>query len=181
MARRRPFRRTDRLQSQIHQILALAVQRETHEPALQAVVLTGVEVTSDISLARVFYYPMGADAAAVAAALERARGFLRRRVGDEIRARITPDLRFIVDTSVDRGRRIEEILGGLTIAPADPEEDEGDEDDDELAAYEDEDALDDEDEDALDDEDEDALDDEDEEGLGSAADAPEGDDDEEER
>jgi len=132
VARRRPFRRTDRLQSQIHQTLALAVQRETHEAELQAVVITGVEVTSDLSLARVFYYPMGGDPAAIAAALERAKGFLRRRVGDVIRARITPELRFLLDKSIDHGRRIEEILGGLTIAPPDPEDESDDLDEDDL-------------------------------------------------
>ena len=122
MPKKRPFRRTDRLASQIQQVLAVAVQRETHEVDLPGVVITSVDVTSDLYLARVYYYVMTGDPKAIAAALERARGFLRRRVGEEIRSRVTPDLRFIVDTSIDHGRRIEEILRGLTIAPADPPE-----------------------------------------------------------
>lgn len=119
MPRKRPFKRTDRLASQIQQTLALALQRESHEEVLRAVVVTGVEVTRDLSLARVFYYVMGGDPDAVAAGLERARGFLRRRVGEEVRARITPELRFALDTSIDHGRRVEEILRDLNLAPVD--------------------------------------------------------------
>lgn len=128
MPRKRPFKRTDRLASQIQQTLALALQRESHEEVLRSVVITGVEVTRDLSLARVFYYIMGGDAEAVAAGLERARGFLRRRVGEEVRARITPELRFAVDASIDHGRRVEEILRDLDLPPVEAggDEDDGD-------------------------------------------------------
>lgn len=134
MPRKRPFRRTDRLSRQIQQVLAVAVQRETREDALHGVVVTGVDVTKDLSLARVYYYLMTGDPDAVAKALERARGFLRRRVGEQIRARATPELRFIVDASIEHGRRIEEILSGLDIPPAAADEDEAD---DALEGYED--------------------------------------------
>jgi|GEM_PF-293607 len=139
MPRKRPFRRTDRLASQIQQVLAVAVQRETREDVLHNVVITGVDVTSDLSLARVFYYLMAGEQPAVEQALDRARGFLRRRVGEQIRARTTPELRFVLDKSVEHGRRIEEILSNLDIPPAPPEDldiDDSDEDDD-LTGYED--------------------------------------------
>lgn len=140
MPRKRPFRRTDRLASQIQQVLAVAVQRESRMDDLHGVVITGVDVTSDLSLARVFYYLMSGDPELVAAALERARGFLRRRVGEEIRARVTPELRFILDKSIDHGRRIEEILRDLDIPPAEPEDadsdsDQGDDEEFDAAAY----------------------------------------------
>ncbi|PKN57808.1 MAG: ribosome-binding factor A [Deltaproteobacteria bacterium HGW-Deltaproteobacteria-14] len=140
MARKRPFRRTDRLASQIQQVLAVAVQRESRMDDLHGVVITGVDVTSDLSLARVHYYLMSGDPEAVAAALEKARGFLRRRVGEEIRARVTPELRFLVDKSIDHGRRIEEILRDLDIPPAEDEDEadvsaEGDDEEFDAAAY----------------------------------------------
>ncbi|PIE65716.1 MAG: ribosome-binding factor A [Deltaproteobacteria bacterium] len=125
MANRRPFRRTERLQNQIRQVLAVAVQRETREDLLHQVMITGVDVTRDLSLARVFYYPMGGEPEAISAAFDRANGFLRRRVGEEIRARVTPELRFIFDASIDRGRRIEDILAGLDVAPEEAGDDEG--------------------------------------------------------
>lgn len=132
MAKKRPFHRTDRLGSRVREILAVALQQESREELLRQVVITGVDVTRDLSLARVHYYPMTGDEAAIAAALERASSFLRTRVGQEIRMRITPDLRFLRDDSVDHGRRVEEILRDLDIQPAEPDAGEdADEDEDE--------------------------------------------------
>ncbi len=133
MAKKRPFHRTDRLGARVREILAVAMQQESREELLRQVVITGVDVTRDLSLARVHYYPMGEDEAAIAAALERASSFLRTRVGQEIRMRITPELRFLRDDSVDHGRRVEEILRDLNISPAEPEPDADPGEDDEDA------------------------------------------------
>ena len=43
-------------------------------------------------------------------------GFFRKKVGEVIRARQTPELRFIYDTALDRGRRIDDILLELGFA-----------------------------------------------------------------
>jgi len=123
MARRRSFHRTDRLNRQIQQILAVALQMETREEILRQVIITAVEVTRDLSLARVHYFPMsGEPEAAVLGeleeAFERARGFLRTRVGQELRLRHTPELRFHLDTGITSGRRVEEILQELDLPPA---------------------------------------------------------------
>ena len=61
------------------------------------------------------------DRDAVTKALGRASGFLRSRVGQQIRARNTPELRFSYDQSVDLGRRIEEILADIGPLPEDEE------------------------------------------------------------
>lgn len=125
MAKKRPFARTDRLASQVREVLALALMRDTREAILRDIVVTDVEVTSDVSLARVYWHGVpglaSVDTAAVEAALGRANGFLRARVGEVIRARLTPELRFHHDDALDRGRRIETILHEIqrTTPPAD--------------------------------------------------------------
>lgn len=122
MAKKRPFHRTDRLQSQVREVIALALQRETREALLRLVVITDVEVTSDVSLARVYWHALPGSAAldreAVEAAFARASRFLRAKVGEVVTARITPDLRFIHDDALDRGRRIEDVLRTIDIPPA---------------------------------------------------------------
>lgn len=127
MAKRRPFRRTDRLSSQVREVLALALMRETREAVLREVVITDVEVTSDLSLARVYWHALPgaaeADVEAVGKAFARAGRFLRAKVGEVVRARITPELRFLHDDALDQGRRIEEVL--RTIAAERPADDEG--------------------------------------------------------
>ncbi len=117
MAKRRPFQRTDRIGSLVREVLSVALMRETREDVLRQVIITGVAVTRDLSLARVHYYLLGADTPALRAevevALVRATSFLRRRVGEQVRLRVTPDLRFMFDDSVARGQRIEGILAVL--------------------------------------------------------------------
>lgn len=121
MGKRRPFHRTDRLSSQIKEVLALAIMMESHEDLLRAAVITDVDVTNDVSLARVYWHAMpGAaegDPAAIQAAFNRAAGFLRKKVGEAISARITPELRFFHDDALDRGRRIEDILRTIPKPP----------------------------------------------------------------
>lgn len=120
MPKRRPYKRTDRLSSAVREVLANVLQREPREEALQDVVITAVEVTRDLSVARVWYYALRGDPAAVAGALERAKGFLRMRLGQEVRMRIVPELRFQVDESIERGRRVEAILRDLHAEDAGP-------------------------------------------------------------
>lgn len=114
MARKRPFHRTDRLNSQIREVLATTLLQNAREDILREVVITDVEVTSDISLARVYWHSLPglaeADPEAVQEAFDRAAGFLRKKVGETIRARQTPELRFIYDSALDRGRRVDDIL-----------------------------------------------------------------------
>lgn len=120
---RRSFKRTDRLAKQVGEVVAVALRRETREESLFAVVVTGCEVTRDLSFATVHYYlPDSADREAVSAALQRASGFLRRRVGQEVRARNTPQLRFLYDNSVDHARLIESILSDIGPLPQELEE-----------------------------------------------------------
>ena len=127
MPRRRTFHRTDRLNRQIQQVLAVALQMETREEALRQVIITAVEVTRDLSLARVHYFPMAGqpdngEMETLEGAFERARGFLRTRLGQELRLRHTPDLRFHLDTGITSGRRVEEILHDLDLPPVDESE-----------------------------------------------------------
>ncbi len=125
MAKKRPFQRTDRLQSQVREVLALALQRETREELLRAVVITDVDVTNDVSLARVYWHALpgmaATDIEAVQAAFTRATGFLRAKLGEVVRARVTPDLRFIHDDALDRGRRIEDVLRAIERERPPPE------------------------------------------------------------
>lgn len=105
------------MQSQVREVLALALQRETREALLRDVVITDVAVTSDVSLARVYWHALpglaAGDVEAVQAAFTRATGFLRAKLGEVVRARVTPDLRFIHDDALDRGRRIEDVLRAI--------------------------------------------------------------------
>ena len=116
MAPRRGYNRADRVGQQIFEVLAGLMLRDVRDPALQDVQLTAVKVSSDLSHAQIYWIPLNeeVDLERAEAALERASGFLRRQVGDELRMRHVPELHFRYDESVERGRRMEAILSSLS-------------------------------------------------------------------
>ena len=106
--------RPDRVSEELREILAEEIPK-LKDPRVGFVTVTGVRVTPDLRLARVFYTSMGDDRArrATAAALRSARGHLRQVIGHEVRLKTLPDLRFEEDAAIERGDRIEELLRGL--------------------------------------------------------------------
>ena len=76
------------------------------------VTVTAVTLTSDMSLARVFVsiFPDTVDREAILASLQAGRGRLRRDLGRALRLRRIPALEFRLDTSAERGDRIERLL-----------------------------------------------------------------------
>ena len=77
--------------------------------------VTDVEVTEDLSFARVYVsiLPEGAERERSLEALSRAAGFIRRELAQRLGLREVPDLRFLLDTSIERGARVDELLRKL--------------------------------------------------------------------
>ena len=105
-------KRTEQVGDEIQRILGEVIQSEMKDPRIGFVTVTGVTMTPDLLRANVKVSVLGDDAErkATMEALERARGFLRRRVGEEITLRQTPELRLHLDTSLDHALRIGELL-----------------------------------------------------------------------
>ena len=107
----KPFSRTDRLNDQIKRILGELLEREVKDPRVGFVTITGVEVASDLSVARVYVTAAeGQDTEVTLGGLKAAAGFFRRRIGEELSVRSTPELRFLYDESLDRGMRMDALL-----------------------------------------------------------------------
>ena len=123
--------RPERVADQIRGELAALLAREVHDPGIGFVTLTRVQVTPDLSAARVLYTALGDDQARARStrALERAAPFLRRQIGARLRLRRTPELRFVYDDSIAGQDRIERILSELN-ADAEHEPEASDRDDD---------------------------------------------------
>lgn len=86
-----------------------------------------VEVSGDLSYAKVYVSAMGDDLAAkeTVKGLTSAAGFIRRELGNRLQLRKTPQLNFVADQSIAHGAHIAQILGGLDI----PEDEETTEED----------------------------------------------------
>lgn len=128
-------RRLARINEQLKREISRILRREVHDPRVGVVIVTGVEVTGDLSLARVFVRPTGEekDWEEMMDGLEAAAPYVRRELGKGLRLRKIPDLDFREDRTLEKAMRIERILddvlpedagegGGDTGAPAEPDD-----------------------------------------------------------
>ena len=104
--------RTQRVADQIRQTLAEIVMRELRDPDIGFVTVTGVEVSSDLRYAKAFVSMMGEPSAKAAslAALRKAAPFARKVLGERIRLRHVPEIRFLEDLTETRAGRIDELI-----------------------------------------------------------------------
>lgn len=117
--------RARRLSKRIGTIVASAIEFEIKDPPLAFVTITDTKVTGDLHDATVYYTVRGEtlqdepDYAGAAAALERAKGTLRTRVGAAIGVRFTPTLSFVLDKVPDTAAHMEELLARARAADED--------------------------------------------------------------
>ncbi|MCK9914129.1 30S ribosome-binding factor RbfA [Microbacteriaceae bacterium K1510] len=96
-----------------HAIAEMLTRGDVHDPVIEAHMITipEVAVTADLRLATVYVMPMGGkDAAAVVAAFERHKKFLRTEIAHRINLKFAPDLRFRVDDRFAEAERIDKLL-----------------------------------------------------------------------
>ncbi|MDD5180026.1 MAG: 30S ribosome-binding factor RbfA [Gallionellaceae bacterium] len=104
------YARTDRVAEQIRRELAELVRLEVKDPRVHMITLTGVEVVRDYSHAKVFYTTLEGASKDVQQGLERASGFLRSQLAHVMKLRITPQLHFVYDASVERGAHLSQLI-----------------------------------------------------------------------
>ena len=117
--------RARKLSKRIATIVASAIEFEIKDPPLAFVTVTDTKVTGDLHDATVFYTVRGEtldeepDYEGAAAALERAKGVLRSKVGAGTGVRFTPTLTFVLDKLPDTARDMEDLLARARQADAD--------------------------------------------------------------
>ena len=110
----REFERTQRVSHFLHEELARLLQSTVRDPRVQEVNLTGVEVSRDLSHAKVFFTLISdassEERAEVTAVLSKVSGFLRSELAKASTMRTVPRISFRFDESVGRGRDMETLL-----------------------------------------------------------------------
>ena len=105
------YARSERLASQIQRELAGLVQGGLKDPRVATPSILEVQVSKDLSHARVFFSVLDpADAPDCLDALNNAAGFLQREIGRTLKARVTPKLSFVYDDTDIRGRRMSDLI-----------------------------------------------------------------------
>jgi ribosome-binding factor A len=105
-------RRPEQVAETLRQVITDALAREVRDPRVGFVTITGVQVTNELSHARVLVSVPGDEAARERAleGLESAAGFLRSRAARALTTRTVPELHFELDRGLEHAARINELL-----------------------------------------------------------------------
>jgi ribosome-binding factor A len=107
--------RARRLGEQIQRELGELLRRNVKDERIGNVTITAVSVTGDLRTARVYYLVFGKDGPdpKVQRGLESAAGFLRNALSRSLMIRYTPTLSFELDTSIEHGVRLTQLIDSV--------------------------------------------------------------------
>ena len=105
--------RQERINDEFQKEMAL-VLREVKDPrvAKAFISVTAAEVTPDLKYAKVFYSALMGDKKEVKRGLISSAGFIRGQIAKRMNLRITPEISFHEDNSIEYGAKISKILEG---------------------------------------------------------------------
>jgi ribosome-binding factor A len=117
MAKENP--RARRLGAEIQRELTELLRREVKDSRIGNVTITAVDVTGDLRSARVHYLVFGKEGPQpeVQAGLTSAAGFLRSALSKSLMIRHVPALTFSLDTSIERGVRLSQLIDSVNKRP----------------------------------------------------------------
>lgn len=100
-----------RIGDQIQRELSQLIRDQLRDPRISPMTtVSAVELTSDLSLARVYVTVLGDGGAETLEGLIAAAGFLRKHVGARMQLRQVPTLRFYLDRSEERAESIDRAI-----------------------------------------------------------------------
>jgi ribosome-binding factor A len=108
-------KRLERVNQLMKEEISALLQRELKDPRIGFVTVTGVEVSKDLSQAKVYVSILGSEEEwkATLAALESAKGFIRHWLKQHLRLRVIPSLFFRPDRSMAHAAHIQGLLTHL--------------------------------------------------------------------
>lgn len=107
------YDRTLRISEEIKKLVSQLIQFEIKDPRISELTsITRVETTNDLRFVNIYISVLGqeGDAAATVAALNRAKGFVRKAIGKDIQLRYTPEPIFKLDNSIVQSVRMSQLI-----------------------------------------------------------------------
>jgi ribosome-binding factor A len=107
-------KRSTRVAERVREELAVLVSQELSDPRVAGAIVSRVEMSDDLKIARVYVRRLegvakGEDETMITG-LTKASSLLRREVTKRVGLRYAPELRFFYDAGLDATTRIEELL-----------------------------------------------------------------------
>ncbi len=109
------YKRADRVGDMVREVICEMLLRDLKDPRLETITITDVVLAQDLKSGTVYFSARGNPEREEAAqkGLESAAGYIRKRLGKELRLRYTPDLAFRVDHSFEYGDKIDRLIDSL--------------------------------------------------------------------
>jgi len=103
--------RAEKLASLIQQEVTDILMNHLRDPVFrQFISITDVRLEADLKKAVVYFRVFGGDPKEVEKALNKAKGYIKKLLGERLVIKFMPDLEFKVDDSIERERRLEELF-----------------------------------------------------------------------
>ncbi len=115
--------RDKRIAEEIRREVSQILHYELSDPRISGATVTGVKVSPDLRLARVYYALPGAEEkkAAAAAGLKKSEGFVRHLLTERIDMKFSPRVEFFYDESFEIDEKIQKIFAKLPPSPEEPD------------------------------------------------------------
>ena len=110
-----PAKKSDRVASIIKKTISEMLTRDINDKDIGFCTVTDVDVTNDLSYAKVYVTFMGTTNERGLAGLNHAKGYIRSAVAKKLSTRKCPELIFNVDESLITGNRVDAIIRELNI------------------------------------------------------------------
>ncbi len=109
--------RNERVRKTLMKEIADIIQKELRDSRIHGVVsITDIEISHDNSFAKVYYsvFASEEEKATTIKAITDNTAKIRYEVGKRVRLRLTPELRFIPDDSLERGANVTELINKIS-------------------------------------------------------------------
>jgi ribosome-binding factor A len=107
------YQRSERVGELLTEVIAEVLREDIRDPRVTGVTITAARVTKDLRQARIYFTILGGaveNKDSVLAGLKSALGFIRSRIGKQLKLRFVPAIEFFYDESLDEAERIDKLL-----------------------------------------------------------------------
>ena len=106
-----PYKRSQRVGDLLREEIADIIMKKVKDPRLGFVTVTGVDITDDLKIAKVFVSILKEEERETTLTiLNAARSFMRSEVAKRVRMKSIPSLEFRIDESIQYGNKIDRLL-----------------------------------------------------------------------
>ena len=102
------------ISNELARVIAEILGNEARDELLKTITITGADVASDLSSAKVYFTSLSAmDPKDLEKELKESAPYVRTLVSQKMKLRQTPEIRFVFDKSVEYGNKIDRIIESI--------------------------------------------------------------------